>query len=65
MQIDSDAAIKLPESQRMALVARPIETMPAENVAMSLDDPDLAREIERRFVDASQHVRWRELRAER
>jgi putative addiction module component (TIGR02574 family) len=59
-----DAALELPEDERLALVSRLMETIPAENLSMSLDDPELASELERRFGDSSGAIPWPELRAE-
>ena len=59
-----DAALELSDDERLALVARLMETIPAENLSMSLDDPELASELERRFADTSGAIPWPELRAE-
>ena len=59
-----DAALELSDDDRLALVARLMETIPAENLSMSLDDPDLAVELERRFADSSGAIPWPDLRAE-
>jgi putative addiction module component (TIGR02574 family) len=68
MQQDSekifDAALKLSEDERLALVSRLMATMPAENLTIALDDPDLANELERRFADSGGAIAWSNLRAE-
>ena len=68
MQFDSDAiydaALKLSEADRLALISRLMETMPVENLALSLDDPEFARELERRFADQNGSIPWSDLRSE-
>ncbi len=59
-----DAALHLTESERLTLVSRLLETVPTEDVAVSLDDPALAEELERRFADREGSVAWSDLRAE-
>jgi hypothetical protein len=59
-----DAALQLTESERLTLVSRLLETVPAEDFAVSLDDPALAEELERRFADREGSVTWPDLRAE-
>ncbi len=60
-----DAAMKLSLDDRLALVSRLMETMPSEDFTASLDDPDLAEELARRFADSEGAVTWSELRGER
>ncbi len=60
-----EAAMQLPEEDRISLVSRILDTMPAQDVTTSLDDPDLLEELERRFAHPKGAVRWSELRAER
>jgi hypothetical protein len=68
MQADSDAifqaALSLPEAERLALVSRLIETMPEHSLTACLDDDDLRSEVERRFADQAGSVPWTELRDE-
>ena len=59
-----DAALKLPENERLALVSRLLKTMPAESVLPSLDDPALEQELDRRFADREGAVPWSELRTQ-
>ena len=60
-----DAALHLTESERLTLVSRLLETVPAEDFAVSVDDPALADELDRRFADREGSVTWPDLRAER
>ena len=46
-----EAALKLPEPERIRLVARLLETLPTDELGLSLDRPDLLEELERRFTD--------------
>jgi putative addiction module component (TIGR02574 family) len=68
MQIDVtaivEAALKLPEGDRLAIVSRLLETVPAEQAALALDDPNLMTELDRRMNDTENSVPWSELRAE-
>jgi putative addiction module component (TIGR02574 family) len=68
MQADYDvayeAALKLPESERLALVSRLMETMPAEDSSLSLDDASLIEELDRRFADNTDCIPWSQLKAE-
>ena len=59
-----EAAMKLPESERLIVVSRLLETMPAEDSTASLDHASLVEELERRFTDHEGNVTWSELRAE-
>jgi putative addiction module component (TIGR02574 family) len=68
MQADYDmafeAALKLPEGERLALVSRIMETIPAEDACLTIDDASLPEELDRRFADRSNCVPWSELKAE-
>jgi hypothetical protein len=68
MQVNSEAilaaALELPETERLTLVSRLLETMPVEDVGTSLDDERLVEELERRFADSEGAVPWSQLRAE-
>jgi putative addiction module component (TIGR02574 family) len=57
-------AMKLPESERLTLVSRLLETMPADDSGLSLDDPSLIEELDRRSNDLAGSVPWSELRTE-
>lgn len=68
MQPNSDtifeAALKLDEKERILLVSRLMDTIPTDDVCMSVDDPGLVDELERRFNDGSETIPWSDLRAE-
>jgi putative addiction module component (TIGR02574 family) len=59
-----EAALELPEDERLTLVSRILDTMPADSLTVSLDDPQLMDELERRFADSEGAIPWSELRAE-
>jgi len=59
-----DAALRLPENERLAIVSRLLETLPPEDVTISLDDTRLAEELDRRFADSEGAVPWSDLKAE-
>jgi hypothetical protein len=46
-----EAALRLPEPERIILITRLLETLPADDLGLSLDRPDLLEELERRFKD--------------
>jgi hypothetical protein len=47
-----EAALRLSEPERIVLVTRLLETLPADELGgLSLDRPDLLEELERRFND--------------
>ncbi len=59
-----EAAMRLPEEERLSLVSRILEALPTDDVTSSLDDPDLLNELERRFAQPDGAIPWSELRAE-
>ena len=59
-----DAALQLPESERLAIVSRLLDSLPPEDVTISLDDAQLVEELDRRFADADGAVPWSDLKAE-
>jgi hypothetical protein len=59
-----EAAMQLPEEDRVVLVGRLLETMPAREIALSLDAPNLLDELDQRFADREGEIRWADLRAE-
>jgi putative addiction module component (TIGR02574 family) len=59
-----DAALRLPEDARLSLVTRLLESLPPEDMALALDDPRLADELDRRFADSEGTVPWTELKSE-
>jgi putative addiction module component (TIGR02574 family) len=60
-----EAALKLSEDERLALVSRLLETLPSEESTLSVHDPRLVEELDRRFSDREGAVPWSELKAER
>lgn len=59
-----EAALKLPEDERFALVSRLLESMPFEEAGISVDDPSLMEELQRRFEDREGAIPWSRLRDE-
>jgi hypothetical protein len=59
-----EAAMLLPEDERATIALRLLETMPDEDVTLSIDDPTLVEELDRRFADGAKLIPWSELRAE-
>ena len=59
-----DAALRLSDDERLAIVSRLLETLPPEDVTVSLDDAQLAEELDRRFADSEGAVPWSDLKAE-
>lgn len=59
-----EAAMLLPESERLALASRLLESVPPNEATMSLDDPTLLEELDRRFADRDGAIPWTELQAE-
>jgi hypothetical protein len=59
-----EVAMRLPEEDRVTLIGRLLETMPARNFGLSLDSPDLLDELDRRFADQEGEIRWADLRTE-
>lgn len=58
------AACRLPETEFLTLVSRLIEKLPSPECGLSLDDPELEQELDRRFDDEEQSVSWATLRDE-
>ncbi len=59
-----DAAMQLPEAERLTLVSRLMESLPPQGITVSLDDPELAAELDRRFAEGDEGVDWSQLKAE-
>ena len=59
-----EAALQLPEGDRLAIVSRLLETVPAETASLALDDPALIDELDGRLTDLSDSVPWVDLRAQ-
>jgi putative addiction module component (TIGR02574 family) len=55
-----EAALKLPDSERLDLAARLLDTVPPD--ALSADDSDFLAELDRRFNDSSPTIPWAEIR---
>jgi hypothetical protein len=55
-----EAALKLPENERLDLAARLLDTIPPG--LLSDDDPDFIEELDRRFNDGSATIPWTEIR---
>jgi len=68
MQPNSDAlfqaAIQLPENERLILASRIMETVPEEPIGLSIDAPALVEELNRRAADMEGAVPWSQLRDE-
>ena len=60
-----EAALGLPEDERLALASRLLESIPADESGSSLEDASLLEELDRRFADREGEVNWSELRTER
>jgi hypothetical protein len=59
-----EAALKLPEPQQLDLVSRLLENLPPVDGVLSVDDPSLEEELDRRFADTEGSIPWSELKAE-
>jgi hypothetical protein len=60
-----EAAMTLPEKERITLASRLLESVPSDDVTISVDDPSLIEELDHRFADRAGSIPWSELRAER
>ncbi len=64
MQLSSEAilqaALQLPEGERLDLAARLLDTVPPG--IMSVDDPGFIEELDRRLNDGSPGIPWEEIR---
>lgn len=60
-----EAAFQLPEDDRRTLLSKLIESVPIDDKTLSLDDPNLADELGRRFLDDVGAIPWTELETER
>lgn len=59
-----NAALQLPEDQRLILASRLLETVPNEPAGLSLDDPDLAEKLKQRSSDRQSAIPWDQVRDE-
>jgi putative addiction module component (TIGR02574 family) len=68
MQFNADsifeAAVKLPEGERMELVSRLMDTLPDSPNLLHIDDPNFLEELDRRAADGSGSIPWSELKKE-
>jgi len=55
-----EAAMALPENERLDLAARLLDTVPPG--IMSIEDPNFIAELDRRFDDGSPTIPWSEIR---
>ena len=55
-----EAALTLPDAERLELATRLMDTVPPE--IMSIDDPEFIAELDRRFNDGSPTIPWSEIR---
>jgi hypothetical protein len=56
-----EAAMRLPENERLVVALRLLKTSLPENACLSLDDASLLDELDRRFADHNGCVSWSEL----
>jgi hypothetical protein len=59
-----EAAMHMAAEDRIALIGRLLETLPEQEIGLSIDSPDLREELDRRFAERDGEVPWAELRAE-
>jgi len=59
-----EAALNLPENDRLNLATRLLDSVPPELGLLSLDDPNLIEELDRRAADDSGAMPWSELKNE-
>ncbi len=59
------AAMQLAETDRLTLVSRLMDSLPAEDEGLSSDDPDLIAELNRRFAEEQPGIPWSQLKSER
>ncbi len=64
LQAVLDEAMQLAEADRLALVSRLMQSLPPGDMGLSLDDPELAAELDRRFAESGEGVAWSKLKAE-
>ena len=59
-----DAALRLPEPDRLVIASRLMETLPDNLPGLSDDDPEFAAELDRRSGDLDGSIPWEQLRDE-
>ena len=57
-----EAAVKLPEGERMELVSRLMDTLPDAPNLLCVDDANFIEELDRRAADDSGSISWSELK---
>jgi len=57
-----EAAMGLPERDRLVLVTRLMDTLPPDDSGLSMDDPGLVDELDRRWAENDKGISWAELR---
>lgn len=57
-----EVALNLSEGDRLELAHRLLDTLPPEPELLSLDDPNLFEELERRAADDAGSIPWSELK---
>ncbi|MBX9791998.1 MAG: hypothetical protein K2Y37_23995 [Pirellulales bacterium] len=58
------AALSLNESERLDLAARLLDSVGEDRAGLSLEDPGLLAELQRRSADATGAIPWSQLRSE-
>ncbi|NQT39919.1 MAG: hypothetical protein HQ581_20670 [Planctomycetes bacterium] len=64
LQAVLDEAMQLPEADHLTLVSRLMQSLPPSDMGVSVDDPELAAELDRRFAQTDDGVAWSQLKAE-
>jgi hypothetical protein len=59
-----EAALNLPEIERLDLATRLLDSVPPGMDLLSLDDPNLIEKLDRRAADDSGAIPWSELKNE-
>jgi hypothetical protein len=59
-----EAALKLPETDRLVIANSLMETLPDEYAGLSIDDAGLREELDRRWQNRSGTISWQQLRDE-
>ena len=59
-----DAALLLPERDRLVIASRLLETLPEELAGLSDNEPEFEAELHRRSGDVAGSVPWEQLRDE-
>jgi putative addiction module component (TIGR02574 family) len=59
-----ESALKLSEDERFDLAHQLLESLPDDGAPLSLDDPNLVTELDRRWQARERAVSWDELQAQ-